>query len=131
MAVKFLGAFAAAAALVLAPAAFAEAPGDDANLVAAVDSQFTVLETNASVSFPSNLTRYQILEDDSLLLTFGANRHYRVRLGSDCSRELRNSGSIVLDAGGAGDFDAMSFVFVRGVSCAVETIDRVERRQGA
>jgi hypothetical protein len=129
MAVKFV-ALAAAAALVFAPTAFA-APGDDATLVAAVDSQFTVLERNASVSFPSNLTRYQILEDDSLLLTFGANRNYRVRLGSDCSRELRNSGSIVLDAGGAGEFDAMSFIVVRGLSCAVETIDRVERHEGA
>lgn len=130
MAMKFVGAV-AAAALLFTSAALAKAPGDDANLVAAVDNQFNVLESNASVSFPSNLTRYQILEDDSLLLTFGANRHYRVRLGSDCSRDLRHSGSIVLDAGGAGDFDAMSFIVVRGVSCAVESIDRVERREGA
>lgn len=132
MSKRLFGSVLCALALGVSGAALAQSRAENAELVAAVDSQFNVLEANASVSFPSNLNRYQILDDDSLLLTFGANRHYRVKLNSDCGRELRNDFAIALLPSGAGHFDQFGAIEVRGIRCNVRTIDRVERvEQGA
>ena len=130
MRLKFLvPSLACAALLAVAPAAAGQQRSLNPELAAAVDAQFTVVEENARVSFPTNITRYEILEDDSLLVTFGANRRYRVKLGSDCARDLRNASALSFVPGGSGQFDLFSHVVVRGVSCQVTEIDRVQRRE--
>lgn len=131
MALKYLVALAACGlALAFAPTARAETRSQNAELVAIVDAQFTVIEADAHVSFPSYVTRYEILDDDSLLLTFGANRLYRVKLHSDCARDLRNNFGIGIAPDGSGLFDSFGHIALRDRSCAVDTIDRVERRAG-
>jgi hypothetical protein len=87
-----------------------------------------VIQADARVSFPGYATRYEILADDSLLLTFGANRLYRVKLGSDCARDLRNNFGIGIAADGSGLFDDFGHIVLRDRACRVESIDRVERR---
>lgn len=130
MRLKFLvPSLACAALLAGAPAAAGQQRSLNPELAASVDRQFTVVEENARVSFPTNITRYEILEDDSLLVTFGANRRYRVKLGSDCARDLRNASALAFLPSGSGHFDTFSHVAVRGVSCQVQTIDRVQRRE--
>jgi hypothetical protein len=129
MRLKFLvPSLACAVLLAGAPVAVGQQRSLDPELAAAVDRQFTVLEENARVSFPSNITRYEILADDSLLVTFGANRRYRVKLGSDCARDLRNASALAFQPSGSGQFDTLSSVVVRGVRCPVREIDRVQRR---
>lgn len=129
MRLKFLvPSLACAAVLMGAPIAAGEQPSTNLDLAATVDRQFTVLEENAQVSLPTNITRYEILEDDSLLVTFGANRRYRIKLGSDCARDLRNSGGLAFEPSGSGHFDRFSHVVVRDMRCPVREIDRVQRR---
>jgi hypothetical protein len=129
MRLKFLVPSLACAVLASAPVAAAQQRSLNPELAAAVDRQFTVVEENARVSFPTNITRYEILQDDSLLVTFGANRRYRVKLGSDCARELRNTSGLAFLPSGTGQFDRFSHVVVREMRCPVTEIDRVQRRE--
>lgn len=116
---------AAAVALSMSCAAFADPPASEEQAA----PHFTVLEENARLPFANRVVSgYNVAGDNSLILHAGPSRYYRATLWPSCARDLRWSYEhIGLDTHPNGTLDRLSTVHVRGRTCPIETLDRIER----
>lgn len=102
---------------------------EQVQLASVVDGQFDVVEAQARIDYPLNITRYEILADHSLLVTDGASRLFRVKLYGNCARYIANDFALGFAPDGSGRFDRFGHVVSGGRLCQVDTVDRVERRR--
>ena len=104
---------------ILGGAAFADPPAAD---------PYTVLEANTRIPFASQVSGFDRLDRDTVLLRAG-NRLYRVKLRNGCGRGVFDSGVIGVQSTGGAVVDHFSHIVFDNHSCPIDVIDRVERRE--
>lgn len=88
---------------------------------------FRVIEADARIPSTRSVTGYEVVDNDTLLLKVGIRDLYLAELSGTCGRSLRFEWTLGIDARGGGAIDRFSRVIANGRSCAITSLDKVER----
>ena len=88
---------------------------------------FTVIEADAYIPATREVTQFEIVDSDTILLRAGINNWYAAELWGACGRSARFEQAITIDSPGGGRIDRFATLVVDGRRCAIRTLSRVER----
>lgn len=89
--------------------------------------KFTVLEENARIPFIRNITGFEVVDEDRILLRVGVRQLYLAELRGTCGRDARFDHAIAVVPRGPGGVDRFSQLSIDGRRCGIESLARVER----
>jgi hypothetical protein len=114
-------------AIALTACAFAAAQNVAVAGEEAAAPAFTIIDADAYIPATREITQFEVLNADTILLRTGINRWYAAELSGSCGRAARFEHAIGIDTPGGGRIDRFATLIVDGRRCAIQSLSRIER----